>query len=271
MRAIDPNQLGGRCPGGVGLTTALNILPGGWVVVGSLPTSDGTSATAQAGCLIVLDSYGHVVETWSGGPINGPWDMTAVPTRFGADLFVTNVLNGTVGANGGTVYGGTVVRIAVVLFRGLPPLRVSTSVIASGFAERTDPDALVVGPTGVAVGHDGNLYVADAVNDRIARVDNPFFRFFPDNHGGQTVTSGGHLNAPLGLTIAPNGNILTANGGDGNLVETTPWGTQVTSLLIDNSGGPPPGAGALFGLAVTPCNNGVYFVDDATNTLNLLH
>jgi hypothetical protein len=39
--------------------------------------------------------------------------------------------------------------------------------------------------------------------------------------------------------------------------------------LVDNSGGPPPGAGALFGLiAVT---DGVYFVDDATNTFNLLH
>jgi len=34
------------CPGGVGLTTALGILPGGWVVVGSLPTDDGGSLPA---------------------------------------------------------------------------------------------------------------------------------------------------------------------------------------------------------------------------------
>ena len=100
---IEADDLPGRCPGGIGLTTALNILPGGWVVVGSLPTSDGTAATAHAGCLIVLDSHGHVVETWAGAPINGPWDMTAVPTPFGAELFVTNVLNGTVAANGATV------------------------------------------------------------------------------------------------------------------------------------------------------------------------
>ena len=59
--------LPGACPGGVGLTTALTTLPGGWVVVGSLPTSDGTSATAQAGCLIVLNNVGKPVETWSGG------------------------------------------------------------------------------------------------------------------------------------------------------------------------------------------------------------
>src|ERR1019366_6280239 len=50
---IDPNHLPGACPGGVGLTTALSILPGGWVVVGSLPTSDGSTITG-AGCLLVL-------------------------------------------------------------------------------------------------------------------------------------------------------------------------------------------------------------------------
>jgi hypothetical protein len=268
---IDPNHLHGSCPGGIGLTTALSILPGGWVVVGSLPTTDGTAATAAAGCLIVLDSSGHVVETWSGGPINGPWDMTAVPTPFGAELFVTNVLNGTVAAGGATVYGGTVVRIVVLTSHCHAPIRVSTQVIATGFAERTDPAALVVGPTGVAVGPNGSLYVADAVNNRIAEIDNPFFRFWPEPNGGETVTSGHSLNAPLGLAIAPNGDILTVNGADGNLVETTRHGTQLTPVLLDNSGGPPPGDGALFGLAVTPNGQGLYFVDDATNTLNLFH
>jgi hypothetical protein len=38
--------------------------------------------------------------------------------------------------------------------------------------------------------------------------------------------------------------------------------------LVDNTGSP-PGAGALFGL--TAVSDGVYFVDDASNTLNLFH
>jgi len=50
---IDANNLPGSCPGGVGLTTALVALKTGWVIVGSLPTTDGTSATAEAGCLLV--------------------------------------------------------------------------------------------------------------------------------------------------------------------------------------------------------------------------
>src|SRR5579871_1703028 len=73
---IDPNNLPGPCTGGVGLTTALVVLRSGWVVVGSLPTTDGMADTAQAGCLLVLDSNGNVVETITDPQINGPWDMT---------------------------------------------------------------------------------------------------------------------------------------------------------------------------------------------------
>ena len=49
---IDAANLPGPCPGGVGLTTALSVLRNGWVIVGSLPTTDGTAATAKAGCLL---------------------------------------------------------------------------------------------------------------------------------------------------------------------------------------------------------------------------
>jgi hypothetical protein len=54
-------------PGGVGLTTALGILPGGWVVVGSLPTTAGGALPTgdPAGCLIVLNSHGTPVKTWA--------------------------------------------------------------------------------------------------------------------------------------------------------------------------------------------------------------
>ncbi len=69
---INPATLPGACPGGVGLTTALAVLPRGYVVVGSLPTSNGMAATAQAGCLLVLDSKGQVVKTISGASDQRP-------------------------------------------------------------------------------------------------------------------------------------------------------------------------------------------------------
>jgi hypothetical protein len=83
---------------------------------------------------------------------------------------------------------------------------------------------------------------------------------------GTTVSRGGFLNDPLGLTVAPNSNILAANGNNGFLVTITPGGDQVSEDLLDNNG-KPPGAGALFGLAVE--GQKLYYVDDATNTLNL--
>ena len=94
------------CPGGVGLTTALTVLRSGWVIVGSLPTKGGN--VSGSGCLIVLDQWGHVRETFTGRGINGPWDMTSADFGRVADLFVTNVLNGTVAANGKVVHRGTV-------------------------------------------------------------------------------------------------------------------------------------------------------------------
>ncbi len=265
---IDPTKV--SCPGGIGLTTALVALRSGFVIVGSLPTVGGASSTAEAGCLIVLDSWGKVVETFSGHHINGPWDMTAVDGGFLAALFVTNVLNGTVAANGDVVNGGTVIRLLLLTPDNGPPLLLDSTVIATGFPERTDPVALVIGPTGVAFNEDsGTLYVADTLNNRIAAVPNALLRFIP-SWQGITVSSGGELNGPLGLSITPDHRLIAANGDDGNLVEIDPFThEQISEKLVDDSGGPPPGNGALFGLVAGA--DAVYFVDDATNTFNVLH
>lgn len=272
---IDPTTLPGACPGGVGLTTALVVLRSGWVVVGSLPTSDGMSDTAQAGCLIVLDSNGKVAETLTDSQINGPWDMTVADAADNdadkddghAALFVTNVLNGTVSGGGNVLNQGTVVRVDLKLSKTAAPAMGSVTVIGSGFPERTDPAALVIGPTGVALSKNGRvLYVADSINNRIAAITNPLTRNATDNTGA-TVSSGGALNDPLGMTLAENGDILTVNGDDGFLVRTAPNGMQKSKVLLDNTGSP-AGAGALFGLTDVP-GQGIYFVDDASNTLNL--
>ena len=266
---INPNNLPGPCPGGIGLTTALTVLPGGWVVVGSLPTSNGMAATAKAGCLLVLDNTGHVRETISGGGINGPWDMTSISFGHFAQLFVTNVLNGTVAANGKVVHQGTVLRLTMALYGQQPPTVKRVTTIGSGFPQRTDPAALILGPTGVGLSRNGTLYVANTLVSKINAIPNAVFRGSSAGTGA-VVTSGGALLMPLGLTLAPNGNILTVNGGNGKIVETTPGGMQIAHRFLDTSGSP-KGAGALFGLAVAPSGTGVYYVDDAVNTLRLLH
>lgn len=289
---IDASKLPGPCPGGVGLTTALAVLRSGWVIVGSLPTSDGTSATAQAGCLIVLDATGNPVETFYGSLISGPWDMTAVESDDLAFLFVTNVLNGTLAASsnpmvpGNIVNQGTVIRINLGVSERQMPWIESITVIGSGFEERTDPAALVIGPTGVglspsceesdhddcrtAFGERGGrvLYVADTLQNRVQAIPNAVER---TTSAGQGVTfaSGGSLNGPLGLIVSEGGHVLTVNGGDGYLTEINRQGMEIAKFLLDSSGSP-AGAGALFGLAFDS-DGQLVFVDDATNTLNVLH
>jgi hypothetical protein len=266
---ISAAKLPGKCPGGVGLTTALTILRGGWVVVGSLPTKDGSAATSSAGCLIVLDNRGNVRETFSGNGINGPWDMTSLSHGPFAELFVTNVLKGTKAAGGSVVNNGTVLRLVLLAGGSQPPRLINTTTIGSGFPQRTDPAALVIGATGVGLAPDGTLYVANGVASAINAIPNATWR--SDSAGtGTTITKDGALNTPLGLIIAPNGDVLSVNGGNGLIVETTPSGTQVAKKMLDSSGSP-PGAGALFGLALAPQNAGVYYVDDALNTMRLLH
>src|SRR5580704_4065198 len=266
---IDPHLAG--CPGGVGLTTALVVLRSGWVIVGSLPTTDGKSDTiGQPGCLIILDSHGHVRETFKGDGINGPWDMTALDLGGVAELFVTNVLNGITPTQPGsptqsTANKGTVLRILITSSPFAPPRRVLTTTIGSGFPETTDPAALIIGPTGVGLGRNGTLYVADTVDNRIAAIPNAVFRFSDDGIG-RTVSENDHLVGELGLAIAPNGDILTVNAGNGDIVETTPHGQQVVAENIDLS--TPGGAGGdLFGLAVSLDGRAVYYVNDGNNML----
>jgi sugar lactone lactonase YvrE len=251
------------CTGGVGLTTALAVFNGGWVVVGSLPVTDHGTGSPEAGCLIVLNSQGVPVETITGptvhgGPmINGPWDMTAVDQGDHATLFVTNVLDGIGAATDAhPVPGGTVVRVSLDFRSGGSPRVTDMRVIANGIDVRPDPAALVVGPTGVGL-ENGTLYVADSVNNQILAVGDALDRQTPTQ--GRVISAGHDLNDPLGLMIAPNGNIVTLNGGDGQAVETTPSGAQVASVTFDNNMG---GGGDLFGLALTPNQRGVYFVDD---------
>ena len=259
------------CPGGIGLTTALVALPDGYVIVGSLPTTDGTSATARAGCLLVLNPFGRVVETLAGGLIDGPWDMTSVTTGIITTLFVSNVLPNITSSTTTPSDTGDVVRIRLATIGQIPPIPFDEDLIGTGFPARPDPAALVIGPTGLALGAYGTLYVADTLGNRIAEIPNALTRRSPINGEALTLTSNGSLNNPLGLTLAPNGDLLSANSSDGNIVETTPGGKQVATVTADtNPSAPNPGAGALFGLTVSPFNGVVYYVDDAMNTLQKL-
>ena len=260
-----------ECPGGIGLTTAMTMLKSGWVIVGSLPSQDGTTATKGPGCLLVLDSKGNIASTIAGPNINGPWgNMAVIDNGSTATLFVSNTGFG-VGAPGQDVVNkANVVRLNLSIAPGKPPTVVDQTIIGDGFGQQADKDVFIIGPTGLALGANGTLYVSDAIHNRIAAIPDAATR--KDSAGtGQTVTTDGMMRRPLAMTIAPNGNLLVTNGLNGQVVEIDPVsGKQLHALWIDaNRAQSPPGSGDLFGIAMTPTGDGFYYVKDEMNTLVL--
>lgn len=270
--AAIPRHLAG-CPGGVGLTTAMAMLKSGWVIVGSLPSNDGTTATKGQGCLIVLDTKGKVAGTMTSPNINGPWgNMAVIDNGPTATLFVSNTGFG-VGApqdNAPVVKQANVVRIELSIPPGKPPMVIKETVIASGFSEQADKGVFIIGPTGLALGPNGTLYVADAIGNRINEIRDATTRTTSAGIG-RVMTHDGLLQRPLAMTTAPNGHLLVTNAQNGQVVEIDPAsGRQIYARWIDtDKAQTPPGSGDLFGIAMTPAGDGFYYVEDDMNTLVL--
>jgi hypothetical protein len=266
---IPPNLAG--CPGGVGLTTAMVQLSTGWVLVGSLPTSDGKIATSGPGCLVELTPDGKVAGTLTGPYLNGPWDAALLDQGDTATLFVANTLSGVRDAGGATVNQGNVQRLSLTQTTTTPPRVTAVTEVAGALPVREDAAALVKGPTGLALDPAGTLYIGDNLGNRIAKVPNALAR--TDSAGaGETLTQGGQLANPLAVRFAPNGNLLAANATNGKIVEITPAGEQVGEFYaIHDEAQHPAGNGDLFGIAIDPSGTGVLLVTDDTNTLALLH
>ena len=264
-----PANLAG-CPGGVGLTTAMVQLSTGWVLVGSLPTSDGKIATSGPGCLVELAPDGKVADTISGAYLNGPWDAALLDNGTTATVFISNTLAGVKEAHGATVNQGSVVRLTLAQTATAPPRVTGVTEVAGGFPEREDAAALVKGPTGLALDSAGTLYVGDNLANRIAMVRNAITR--TDSAGvGETLTEGGQLANPLAVRLAPNGNLLAANATNGKIVEISPAGKQVGEFYaIHDEAQHPAGNGDLFGIAIDPSGTGVLFVADDANALAML-
>jgi hypothetical protein len=231
------------------------------VIVGNLPTIDGTSDTIQApGSLLILDASGKLVTTLTDSArLDGPWDLTINDEGQSAQVFVSNVLS------------GTVERLDLKMPGNGNPVVVSETQIASGYKHTTDPAALVLGPTGLAFDaqHD-ILYVASTDNNAIFAIPNAKETRVDHGRGSMIYRDNMHLHGPLALVMDPNGDLITCNGDAVNatadvneMVEFTPSGHFIAEVPTDTTGIP----GGAFGLAVTTTGNTIQFaaIDDNFN------
>lgn len=268
-----------ECPGGVGLTTAMTILKSGWVIVGSLPSTDGTTATKGDGCMLVLDANGHHVATWSGPKINGPWgDIATIDHGDSATLFISMAGFGIQGPDvldpathaSVVVHKATVLRLDLTIANGKIPVIKNQTVIGDGFSQQADKGSFLFGPTGLALGQDDTLYITNGLDNEITAITQASTRT-TSARTGRLVTKGGMLAGPLAMVMTPAGHLVVCNGRNGQAVEIDPVsGKQLYAHWLDqNQAQSPPGNGDLFGIALTPDGKGFYYVEDEVNALVL--
>jgi len=245
-----------------GLSTALGVLRGGFVLVGNVPTSDGTFATIGQGALQVIDRNGNLVQTWTDPQfLDGPWDLAIDDDGARAHVFVSNVLNGTVS------------RLDVAVADKKVTLLHKTT-ISMGYTHVPNSAAVVLGPTGLAYDeHTDMLYVASTADNAIFAVSNAATRTNAA-HRGVEIFADPHLRGPLALRFAPNGDLLTANGdavnGDplhpSEIVEFTKGGHFVREYNVD------PSQGGAFGIDTVLTEDPEFnyaVIDDVTNSLSV--
>jgi hypothetical protein len=244
-----------------GLTTALGILQAGFVLVGNLPSTDGTFGTHGQGALQVIDRNGNLVTPPFTDPkfLGSPWDLTINDNGARAQVFVSNVVRGTVARIDLNVGANVSIQ--------------NENIIADGYPHHGNLTAFVLGPTGLAYDKIKDiLYVASTLDNKIYAVPAAGTRNSPPLGGtGAVVFSDPHLRGPLALAFTPFGNLLTTNGdvinGDPNhpseIVEFTKGGQFVGESNIDAS------QGGAFGIAVQPFPFNFAAVDDVPNTITV--
>ncbi len=246
----------------VGLTTALGVLRAGFVIVGNVPTTDGTFATIGRGSLIIIDRHGQQVgELKDRRLLDGPWDLTVEDEGDWAYVFVSDVIS------------GTVTRLTF-RFEGDSFDVSDMTRIASGYVHRSDPAALVIGPTGLAYDREsGTLFVASTGDNEIFGIADAASLTGDGGRGYVVVDDPQHLHGPLGLVRTPSGHLIVSNGDAINpdpkhpseLEEYSAQGEFLASYPVDTV------PGAAFAIALARHDDDLRFaaVDDNTNTVTI--
>ncbi len=101
-------------------------------------------------------------------------------------------------------------------YSGAPGLAASASGIEPASEQSVVPTSGLSQPAGVAVDAEGDLFIADAKNNRVVEV-------MPD---GTQITIGSGLSDPLGVAVDSAGDVFIADTGNGRVVKVPKVGSQ---------------------------------------------
>jgi sugar lactone lactonase YvrE len=167
----------------------------------------GGNGTAKALTMGAYDQDFAVTGTTCGTRHQCTYTVTFTPRRPGLRSGALQITNGA---------GGPVILTVPLYGVGLAPL------LAFNSAGQTQTKIAVSGlknPTAVASDGSGNVYIADADNDRVVKM--------PANGGAQSTVGTGLAN-PLGVAVDGAGNVFIADWGNKRVVKVSPQGVQTT-------------------------------------------
>jgi hypothetical protein len=160
--------------------------------------------------------------------------------------------------------------------------------VINGFDVNKKTGWSALGPAGLAFNSskNGTLYAVDGVDNTLVSFNNAtellesgeisvlkggktFKCKFPKTTCGKLIHAGSPLNAPVAMTMLPNGNLIIANSAGGNtLVEITTAGKVLDTKVVDKSK-----TQGIFGLHATgtsDSNTVLYYTDTNDNSLHEL-
>jgi hypothetical protein len=243
----------------LGLTTALDVLRRGFVLVGNFPSANGACDNAQRGSIVVIDSKGNQAGNIVDPSIEGPWDAALFDQGSSAKFFIANGLS------------GTIVRLDLDIGPAGVSLDSATE-IASGYLHHCDQVTFVDAPTGLVYDPEKDvLYVASTVDNAVFAISDAAATRHDRGRGQVIYEDTAHLHGALAMVKAPNGHLLVSNNDAINadpkqpseIVEFTVDGKFVKQTPVD------PNPGGSFGLGVMTSGDVARFgaVDDNANSI----
>jgi uncharacterized protein (TIGR03118 family) len=250
-----------------------------------------------------------LVDDTAGVNLDSPWGLAVAPAgwgQFGGDVLVANnnanaaglteinAFNPTTGAFDGTLTlssgqpfsetelwglsfgnGASAGSTNTLFFTAGLPGNTNGLFGAISAQPVSEPGTapVFIGPSGLAYNSkNGTLYVASTGNNEVFAIKHASTTHADKGTGALVYQDQAHLRGPIGLALAPNGDLLTTNGdavnADANqpseLIEFTPQGQFVGELSLD------PALGAAFQVVVQSTHKKVTVatVNDDLNTLD---
>lgn len=287
---VDPgNSLALQCGNGGPALAAHLFFPSGISVAGD-------------GSVYVADTGDHCVRRIAGGRIdavagqcrgfdpdgNGKRHVQGVQEKLSTDcvagcdavedLSLTAPQDVEVAPDGGFYVADSSARVVVYV----GPRGLARIVAGPGIAEQPERgdggpalEATLIAPQGVAIGRNGEIYVADALDQRVRRIDRDgTIRTVagtgePGLSGDGEIGTEAQLDTPVRVAVSRDGSLYVADRGNGRIRRVSESGILSSLMGTEDNfepgrGGPAQGVrlGAAFGLAAAP--DGSLYVTDGS-------